>query len=196
MDGHENPPRPATTHDGDASTQPAAPRTDAPGSVPDKVGRYHVADRLGQGGMGDVLLAHDPVLSRHIALKRIRKDRRETRDVVRRFQIEAHVTARLQHPSIVPVYQYVEDGADSFYGYGWVVMDTDRGNIIRHNGGNPYFSNDFLRYVETWSGLRRAIDSGERGLRDEFAARLRDVWPDPGSLRRVRWPLVLRIGRI
>lgn len=40
------------------------------------------------------------------------------------------------------------DGAPSFYGYGWSVMDTGRGRLITHNGGNPYFSNDFLRYVE------------------------------------------------
>ncbi len=40
------------------------------------------------------------------------------------------------------------DGAPSFYGYGWSVMDSRHGRLITHNGGNPYFTSDFLRYVD------------------------------------------------
>ncbi|HZX09762.1 MAG TPA: serine hydrolase domain-containing protein [Acidobacteriota bacterium] len=41
------------------------------------------------------------------------------------------------------------EGADSFYGYGWALFTTPRGTqLIAHNGGNPYFSADFLRYVD------------------------------------------------
>ncbi len=41
------------------------------------------------------------------------------------------------------------EGADSFYGYGWAIFTTPRGTtLIAHNGGNPYFSADFLRYVD------------------------------------------------
>ncbi|MFQ5769423.1 MAG: serine hydrolase domain-containing protein, partial [bacterium] len=46
---------------------------------------------------------------------------------------------------------YVREGkgADSFYGYGWSIVTTRRGTrLITHNGGNPYFSADFLRYVD------------------------------------------------
>ncbi len=41
-----------------------------------------------------------------------------------------------------------EGNQPSYYGYGWVVEETERGRLIQHNGGNPYFSNDFLRYVD------------------------------------------------
>ncbi len=40
------------------------------------------------------------------------------------------------------------EGSPSFYGYGWTTQETPRGQLIAHNGGNPYFSNDFLRYVD------------------------------------------------
>jgi CubicO group peptidase (beta-lactamase class C family) len=40
------------------------------------------------------------------------------------------------------------EGAPSFYGYGWVIQETDRGTLIWHDGGNPYFSSDFRRYVD------------------------------------------------
>jgi len=40
-------------------------------------------------------------------------------------------------------------GADTHYGYGWSIVTTPRNTrLITHNGGNPYFSADFLRYVD------------------------------------------------
>lgn len=40
-------------------------------------------------------------------------------------------------------------GADTHYGYGWVVATSSRGTkVYMHNGGNPYFANDCYRYVE------------------------------------------------
>ena len=41
-----------------------------------------------------------------------------------------------------------EGESPSYYGYGWSVMDTRNGKLITHNGGNPYFAADFLRYVD------------------------------------------------
>lgn len=41
------------------------------------------------------------------------------------------------------------ENADSFYGYGWALFTTPRNTkLIAHNGGNPYFSADFLRYMD------------------------------------------------
>ncbi len=40
------------------------------------------------------------------------------------------------------------DGAQSYYGYGWVTQDSDYGRLIWHDGGNPYFSSDMRRYVD------------------------------------------------
>jgi len=46
---------------------------------------------------------------------------------------------------------HVREGknAESFYGYGWAIFNTKRNTkLIVHNGGNPYFSADFLRYID------------------------------------------------
>lgn len=63
---------------------------------------YDILGEIACGGMGRVLEAHDRRLNRRVALKEmLRRDSRATR----RFQREALITARLQHPAIVPVYE-------------------------------------------------------------------------------------------
>ena len=64
--------------------------------------RYAVRSELAQGGIGRILQAHDVELDRPVALKELLKPTAPARA---RFVTEALVTARLQHPSIVPVYQ-------------------------------------------------------------------------------------------
>lgn len=39
-------------------------------------------------------------------------------------------------------------GASSWYGYGWVTEETERGRLIWHDGGNPHFSTEVRRYVD------------------------------------------------
>jgi tetratricopeptide (TPR) repeat protein/tRNA A-37 threonylcarbamoyl transferase component Bud32 len=66
--------------------------------------RLHAA-----GGLGEVHVAHDTELGRQVALKRIRPARADDPDSRRRFLREAAVTARLEHPGVVPVYGLVSD---------------------------------------------------------------------------------------
>ncbi len=69
------------------------------------VGRYHVVGELGRGGMGLVVRADDPESGRTIALKRL-QDAAGARPIdVRRFLREARITAGLEHPAIIPVYE-------------------------------------------------------------------------------------------
>jgi WD40 repeat protein len=63
--------------------------------------RYRITGEVGRGGIGRVLRALDQVLDRPVALKELFSANAGTR---RRFLREALITARLQHPSIVPVY--------------------------------------------------------------------------------------------
>jgi len=106
--------------DRDSETEPSPP----PGAVdlagdewalPTRIGPYEILSRLGDGGMGDVLLAYDETLLRQIALKRIRPDRLDDADLRQRFEVEARVTARLQHPSVLPVYHYSLHDASAYY---------------------------------------------------------------------------------
>jgi serine/threonine protein kinase/tetratricopeptide (TPR) repeat protein len=66
-------------------------------------GRYDVLRRLGSGGMGDVFLANDLRLDRPVAMKVLA---RRAGGWSRRFRAEARVTTRLDHPGIVPVYDF------------------------------------------------------------------------------------------
>jgi Protein kinase domain len=63
--------------------------------------RYKPGTELGRGGMGRVVEAHDKVLGRTVALKEVMH---VGDDGLRRFARETQITARLEHPSIVPVY--------------------------------------------------------------------------------------------
>ncbi len=65
--------------------------------------RYEVRREIASGGMGQVFEAYDGVLGRNVALKCVRPGS-ENRAAARRFQREMALTARLQHPSIIPVY--------------------------------------------------------------------------------------------
>ncbi len=72
-------------------------------------GRYELVRKLGQGGLGRVWLARDANLNRHVALKEISHAAGASEAIVERFRNEAEITGRLDHPSIVPIYQLGED---------------------------------------------------------------------------------------
>lgn len=74
----------------------------------EKFGRYVLLKELGQGAMGSVWLASDPVLDRFVAVKLLK----ETESAeLERFGREARIAAQLQHPSIAAVYDFgVESG--------------------------------------------------------------------------------------
>jgi hypothetical protein len=75
--------------------------------------RFEVLDELARGGLGRVFRARDPRTGRVVAIKEVLHP---TSDLVMRFAREALVTANLQHPSIVPVYEVgTWDGGDPFY---------------------------------------------------------------------------------
>ena len=71
--------------------------------IPARIGPYHILRELGEGGMGTVYLAQQDVPRRTVALKVIRTGL-ATKDVQRRFQMEAEALGRLQHPGIAQIF--------------------------------------------------------------------------------------------
>src|SRR5215813_2621847 len=67
---------------------------------------YELHDCIGTGGFGAVYRASQPVVGREVAIKVIRSDYANQPEFIRRFEIEAQLVARLEHPYIVPLYDY------------------------------------------------------------------------------------------
>ncbi|MCP8900646.1 serine/threonine-protein kinase [Gilvimarinus xylanilyticus] len=70
--------------------------------------RYRVVRRIGQGGMGQVFLAQDTQLERDVAIKQLRGDGSNHKQL-HRFEREAKFLAKLNHPCIVQVYDYISE---------------------------------------------------------------------------------------
>lgn len=91
-----------------------------PGHIPQQdpiqfsIGPYQILRAIGKGGMGEVFLAYDTTCGRRIALKRIRADLVEHRQMHRRFLKEARITSQLTHPAIIPIYT-IHDEAELVY---------------------------------------------------------------------------------
>lgn len=86
--------------------------------IPERIGRYQTKALLGSGGLGRVILGHDPVLNRDVALKLVEEaavDPENLSEVRYMFHREARATAALRHPSIVEVYDYSGPDAELMY---------------------------------------------------------------------------------
>jgi eukaryotic-like serine/threonine-protein kinase len=79
-------------------------------SAGDRIGPYTVAEKIGEGGMGEVFRAHDSRLKRDAALKVLPASAVGAADRRRRFEREAQVLAALDHPFIARVYGVELDG--------------------------------------------------------------------------------------
>src|SRR5512136_1433570 len=77
--------------------------------LPEKIGRYEVKSELGRGGMAAVYLATDPRFKREVAIKILPPQLLSDPIYRARFEREAQTIAALEHPAIVPVYDYGEE---------------------------------------------------------------------------------------
>ena len=79
-----------------------------------EIGDYRILEKIGQGGMGSVYLALQKSLNRRIALKVMPIDDSISKDAIDRFILEARLTASVDHPNVVTVYN-VGQGRDFLY---------------------------------------------------------------------------------
>lgn len=97
--------------------------------VPGKIGKYKVVRALGKGAMGMVYEGFDPIIERRVAIKTILAEyleAAEVEDAVARFKREAQAGGRLQHPGIIGVYEYGQDGDMAF-----IVMEFADGQELK-----------------------------------------------------------------
>jgi serine/threonine-protein kinase len=93
------------------------------------IGKYEIRRELGRGAMGIVYEAFDPAIKRIVALKTIRADQlagENAETVVVRFRREAQAAGRLNHPNIVAIYDFGEEGGTSY-----IAMELVRGRELK-----------------------------------------------------------------
>ncbi|MFN8371697.1 MAG: LpqB family beta-propeller domain-containing protein [Anaerolineae bacterium] len=87
---------------------------------------YELQQLIGEGGFGAVYRAFQPIIGREVAVKVILPEHANQPEFVRRFESEAQVVARLEHPHIVPLFDYWRDP-----GGAYLVMRWLRGGSLR-----------------------------------------------------------------
>jgi len=101
-------------------------------SVGMSVGRFHILEQLGEGGMATVYKAFDTRLEREVAIKFLRGERLESDKAIARFKREAKALAQLNHPHILTVHDYGE-----YNGVPYFVTEYIPGGTLKKYLGKP-----------------------------------------------------------
>jgi serine/threonine protein kinase/PKD repeat protein/uncharacterized protein YraI len=91
-----------------------------------RLGQYEIIEEIGKGGMATVFRAYQPNIGRYVAVKIIHRAISSDTRALERFQREARLIARLEHPHLLPVYDY--DGA---YEPPYIVMRYLEGGTLK-----------------------------------------------------------------
>src|SRR5438105_3256205 len=122
-----------------------------------RLGSYEIVERLGGGGMAVVYRAVQQPLGREIALKALSSELFQDEGFVKRFETEAKTLAKLDHPNILPIYDFEVMDGNTF-----LTMPLIRGGTLRDvlNRG-PLDALTAWRYLrEIGDGLQHAHDAG------------------------------------
>ncbi|MEW5941495.1 MAG: serine/threonine-protein kinase, partial [Chloroflexota bacterium] len=109
------------------------------------LGRYHILEQLGEGGMAIVYKGYDTRLERDVAVKIIRTDNilpSILERTLKRFEREAKALARLTHPNIVKVMDYGEHENKPY-----LVMEYLPGGTLKNRLGTPIPWQEAVRLI-------------------------------------------------
>ena len=110
----------------------------------ENVGPYRIIEQMGQGGMATVFKAYHAALDRYVAIKALHPAMMEDPGFLARFQREARVVAQLEHPNIVPIYDYAEHGGRPYLVMKFIDGETLKARLAR----GPLSNEEVLRIVE------------------------------------------------
>jgi len=122
-----------------------------------RLSQYEIVERLGGGGMAVVYRAVQQPLGREVALKALSSELFQDDGFVKRFETEAKTLAKLDHPNILPIYDF-----EVIDGNAFLTMPLIRGGTLRDilNRG-PLDALTTWRYIrEIGDGLQHAHDAG------------------------------------
>jgi WD40 repeat protein/serine/threonine protein kinase len=127
---------------------------------------YQFYELIGEGGFARVYRAYQPIVEREVAIKAILPVLANHPLFIRYFETEAHLVARLEHPYIVPLYDYWREPEGAFLVMRWIKNGNFR-QVLQHGALDPA---SVLRYTgQIASALARAHYAGiiHRDLKPE-----------------------------
>ena len=107
------------------------------------MGQYRIVEQLGQGGMATIFKAFQPSLERFVAVKVLPAQHALTPGFSERFVREAHAIAQLNHPNILPVIDFGQEGDLSY-----IVMKLVTGGTLKDRLGQPLDLTETARLIE------------------------------------------------
>jgi serine/threonine-protein kinase len=145
------------------------------------LGHYQLLERLGRGGMATVYKAYQPGLDRYVAVKILPTYMARDADFSARFRREARAIARLNHPNILPVYDFGQDK-----GLSYIVMRYVEAGTLKGMLGQPLGLQTTLEIV---SQIGSALDyAHQEGVIH------RDIKPSNVLMDRGEWALLGDFG--
>ena len=104
--------------------------------VGETVGPYQLLEQLGLGGMATVYKAYHVTLERYVAIKVLHAAYLEDKNYITRFQREARLVAKLDHPNIVPIYDFSELEGRPYLVMKYIEGETLKDVLQRLSAGN------------------------------------------------------------
>jgi eukaryotic-like serine/threonine-protein kinase len=159
--------------------------------------RYTLTHLHAKGGMGRVWLARDASLGRQIALKDLRPEQSDNSIICSRFLYEAKITAQLEHPGIVPVYE-VGQGEAPYYTMRFVKGRTLNEAIRAYHKkrvAGEADSVDLVSLLSSFVGVCHAVAyAHSRGVIHRDLKGQNVVLGDFGEVIVLDWGLAKRVG--
>jgi serine/threonine protein kinase len=127
--------------------------------IPERIGRYEIERLEAEGGMGDVFLGRDPLMKRNVAVKLLKRVLCDDPSTRQRFVKEAEAIAGLEHPAIVPVYDFGEHDEQLYFVMRYVSGGTLKQRLEREG---PLALRDVAKVIERVADALEAAHA--RGL--------------------------------
>ena len=153
---------------------------------PEKLGRFVIDQRIGEGAFGTVYRALDPLLDRVVALKVLKLSASHTPSAIARFLREPKAAAQLRHPNIVPVYDAGSDGAQHYIASAFIEGETLEAALDAKTDESHF---DFRRSAKIVLALAEALYYAHK-----VGIVHRDVKPANIMLDSVGEPLIMDFG--
>src|ERR687891_1926310 len=96
------------------------------------LGPYRIINQIGKGGMANVYKAYQPSVDRYVAIKVLPSQLAESREFATRFHQEARIIARLEHPHILPVFDYGESDGIAYFVMRYLEAGTLKDKMVAH----------------------------------------------------------------